>query len=213
MKIGFLLYHDAEELDIVGPWEMFTVWSQKFGGPTHCLTISEDGQPVRCAKGMRIMADTSIADCPPLDVLLVPGGHGTFPQLENAVFMGFVREQAQHCRSVLSVCTGSFILERAELLTGLQATTYWSRLDQLRRTRVGKVPEERFLLNASDTLDVWTSAGVSAGIDMSLAFIARTAGEKTAGKVQLYAEYYPSTQRYGTAHEQPDVPAYLSGNT
>jgi transcriptional regulator GlxA family with amidase domain len=114
---------------------------------------------------------------------------------------------------VLSVCTGSFILERAELLTGLQATTYWSRLDQLRRTRVGKVPEERFLLNASDTLDVWTSAGVSAGIDMSLAFIARTAGEKTAGKVQLYAEYYPSTQRYGTAHEQPDVPAYLSGNT
>jgi transcriptional regulator GlxA family with amidase domain len=205
MNFGFLLFPDAEELDLVGPWEIINMWRKYADGPGHCFTISEEGGEVRFAKGMRIAADYSFQDCPQLDYLLIPGGQGTRAEVSNESMIRFVRRQAASCREILSVCTGSFILQAAGLLTGKRATTHWSSLERLRALPDVQVAEERTLRDGN----VWTAAGVSAGIDLALALVADQAGEEAAGRVQLYAEYYPDGKRYGDAHLDPKAPAYL----
>lgn len=202
MIFGFLLFHGLEELDLAGPWEMVGMWSRYFDGPERRLLISEDGEQVECAKGMRIQADAALGDTPQLDVLLVPGGQGTRSEVDNTALIDFVARQAAGCRQVLSVCTGSFILHRAGLLGGRKATTHWNSRDRLRELGDVTVVEERFVRDGN----VWTAAGVSAGIDLTLALIAELAGEETAGNVQLAAEYYPSTRRYGTGREPAGAP-------
>lgn len=207
--IGFLLYDNAEELDIVGPWEMFTVWSERFGGPSKCLTISKGGATVTCAKGMKLEPDCGFSDCPDLDVIIIPGGKGSRGVVADPVIMDFVRTQSDLCQAILSVCTGSFILLNAGLLDGLSATTYWSLLDELRKGNRCEVLEDRYVSNRLGQKQIWTSAGVSAGIDMSLRFISENAGEKVAGQVQFYAEYYPELKVYGEPHVRENAPKYI----
>ncbi|WP_407351135.1 DJ-1/PfpI family protein [Luteimonas sp. R10] len=106
---------------------------------------------------------------------------------------------------MLSVCTGSFLLHAAGLLAGRKATTHWGSLERLRALGDVEVVEERFVRDGT----VWSSSGISAGIDLTLAFIAETAGEDAAAKVQFASEYYPSTKRYGTLHKtHHSAPAY-----
>ncbi len=207
--VGFLIYDNAEELDIVGPWEMFTVWSEQFGGPGKCLTISKSGMTVTCAKGMKFEPDCGFEDCPDLDVLIVPGGKGSRDVVVDPEMMDFVRRQSERCESVLSVCTGSFILLNAGLLDGLSATTYWSLLGDLRKSNRCEVLEDRYVSNQVGKKQIWTSAGVSAGIDMSLRFISENAGATVAGQVQFYAEYYPDLKVYGEAHVREETPKYI----
>jgi transcriptional regulator GlxA family with amidase domain len=106
---------------------------------------------------------------------------------------------------ILSVCTGSFILQSAGLLKGKKATTHFSMLDNLRSMADVEVVEKRFVKDGK----VWTSAGVSAGIDMALELISKEAGEETAGMIQLYAEYYPTGKIHGAAHKEPQAPRYI----
>jgi transcriptional regulator GlxA family with amidase domain len=205
MHFGFLAFLDVEELDLLGPWEMIGMWGQRFGGPENRLIVAQSGAPVRCAKGLAIQPHVAFDQCPPLDFLLVPGGQGTRKEVENPVLIGFIAEQARGCGALLSVCTGTFLLHRAGLLSGKRATTHWSSLDRLRACGDVTVVEERFVRDGN----IWSSAGVSAGTDLALAFIAELAGEETAGKVQLATEYFPSTRRYGTAHDGPTAPRYV----
>jgi transcriptional regulator GlxA family with amidase domain len=106
---------------------------------------------------------------------------------------------------VLSVCTGAFILQAAGLLKGKKATTHWRSLDRLREFQEVSVIEERFVRDGN----IWTAAGISAGIDLALAFVADQAGKEVAGKVQLHAEYYPDNTKYGSAHLAPEAPDYI----
>ena len=205
MNFGFLLFPGLEELDLVGPWEMISMWSKHLQGPERCIMVAQTGEPVVCAKGMSINPHTTFVDCPPLDCLLVPGGQGTREQVDNDVLVRFVAEQARGCQAILSVCTGSFILHRAGLLAGRRATTHWSSLARLAELGGVEVVQERVVRDGN----IWTAAGVSAGIDLALAFIESVAGEAVAGKVQFGAEYYPSGRRYGDLHQSPQAPAYL----
>ena len=205
-NFGFLLFPDAEELDWVGPWEVITAWSQKADGPERCLTVSQRGGEVRCAKGLRVLADYGFETCPPLDYLLIPGGMGTRREVSNQALLDFVRRQAASCKQVLSVCTGSFILQAAGLLEGKRATTHWGSLNRLRAFKDVTVDERRYVRDGN----VWTAAGISAGIDLALALIADQAGEDVASTVQYYIEYYPENKRYGRAHLNPEAPEYLS---
>lgn len=205
MNFGVLVFPDVEELDFVGPWEMLTLWSRTAQGPEKCLIVAQFSKTVRCAKGLSINPHVSFEQCPPLDFLLVPGGRGTRQEVDNLALIGFISEQAKLCRAVLSVCTGSFLLHRAGLLSGKKATTHWNSLDRLRALGDVTVVEERFVSDGN----IWSSAGVSAGTDLMLAFIASFAGEETAGKVQLGAEYYPSASLYGRSHNHPKAPGYL----
>jgi transcriptional regulator GlxA family with amidase domain len=127
--------------------------------------------------------------------------------VDNPECIEFIRRQAAACRAVLSVCTGSFLLQRAGLLNRKQATTHWGELAKLRQLPELEVVEERIVRNGA----IWTAAGVSAGTDLALAFIAAEAGEDIAGQVQFFAEYYPSAKRYGRAHLDEKAPKYLKG--
>lgn len=205
MNFGFMVFPDVEELDFLGPWEMIGMWGKLFGGPENRLIVAQSAGPVACAKGLSINPHVSFERCPQLDFLLVPGGQGTRKEVDNPVLVRFISEQAKHCKAILSVCTGTFLLHKAGLLSGKIATTHWNSLGRLKALEDVTVVEERFVRDGN----VWSSAGVSAGIDLVLALIADTAGEETAGKVQFAAEYYPSARRYGTSHESPVAPHYL----
>jgi transcriptional regulator GlxA family with amidase domain len=205
MIFGFLIFPGLEELDLVGPWEMITLWSKFAQGPEKCLMVAEKPGPVICAKGMSINPHVTFNDCPQLDYLLVPGGEGTRQEVDNRILVQFVANQAKHCQAVLSVCTGSFILHRAGLLSNRRATTHWASRQLLKALGDVELVEERIVRDGN----IWTSAGVSAGIDLALAFIESSAGEKTAGRIQLGAEYYPSCKSYGRLHQNPQAPSYM----
>ena len=205
MVFGFLLFPGLEELDLVGPWEMISMWSKYAGGPEKCVMIAETEAPVTCTNGMILTPHASFRNTPELDFLLIPGGFGTRIQAKNERLIGFVAKQAQRCRAILSVCTGSFILHAAGLLKGKKATTHWLSLKDLRDLRDVEVVEERFVIDGK----LWVASGVSAGMDLALEFIKQEAGEDTAGKVQSFAEYYPSGKIYGSFHRDPNAPGYL----
>lgn len=204
MTFGILVFPQVEELDFAGPWEMATMWQQVAQGPP-CLVVAQHAAPVVCAKGLSVNPHVAFDACPQLDVLLVPGGQGTRTEVDNRVLVDFVATQARGCQAVLSVCTGAFVLHAAGLLAGKRATTHWGSLDRLRALGDVQVVEERFVQDGR----VWTSAGVSAGIDLTLAYIAHVAGEQAAGKVQFAAEYYPSGLRYGGFASHPQAPGYI----
>lgn len=208
MNLGILIFPDVEELDFAGPWEMAGMWNKLSGMPERRLIVAQSSAPVTCAKGLSVVPHVTFEQCPQLDVLLVPGGQGTRKEEENLALINFISEQAKNCKAVLSVCTGAFLLHRAGLLSGKRATTHWASLVRLRALGDIAVVEERLVRDGN----IWTSAGVSAGIDLMLAFIADIADEETAGKVQLACEYYPSARRYGAAHRSPMAPGYLKND-
>lgn len=205
MNFGFLIYPGLEELDLVGPWEIISLWSKFAQGPEKCIMVAENFASVICSKGMSINPHVTFADCPPLDFLLVPGGEGTQREVDNSPLIQFVAEQAENCKAVLSVCTGAFILHRAGLLSNRRATTHWASLQKLRDLGDVEVVEDRIVRDRN----IWTSAGISAGIDLAFAFIEYMTDEKTAGKIQLGAEYYPSGRSYGMMHKTPQAPESL----
>lgn len=205
MNIGVLIFPDVEELDFVGPWEMFSMWSKHAEGQAHRHIVAQTTLPITCAKGLVVTPGVSFTQCPALDVLLVPGGEGTRREVNNKALINFIKQQATHCTHILSVCTGSFLLHRAGLLSGKRATTHWNSLDRLRGLGDVEVVEDRFIADGN----IWTSAGVSAGMDMSLAFIAEHAGVEAASKTQAAAEYYPISTNYGNFHQHPKAPQYI----
>lgn len=205
MNFGFLIFPGLEELDLVGPWEMISLWGKFLQGPETRLMVAETHESVTCAKGMSLNPHVTFSDCPQLDFLLVPGGDGRRQQVGNETLIRFVAEQAKNCQAVLSVCTGAFILYRAGLLAGRRATTHWSALSELAELGDVQVCQERFVRDGN----IWTAAGVSAGIDLALAFIESVAGEEVAGKVQFGTEYYPSGRFFGTLHQSAKAPAYV----
>ncbi len=204
MKFGFLLFPGLEELDLVGPWEMMSVWHKFANGP-ECVMIAENLDPVVCAKGMILTPHTTFNECSPFDYLLIPGGEGTRKEIDNTVLINFIEWQAAQCKAVLSVCTGAFLLHKAHLLHGKRATTHWSSLSRLWALGDVTVIEERYVHDGN----IWTAAGVSAGIDLALAFIASVAGEEIAGKVQAGAEYFPDGKKFGGFYKTPEAPGYV----
>jgi transcriptional regulator GlxA family with amidase domain len=205
MRFGFVAFPALEELDLVGPWEMVGMWARAGQGPDEWLLASDTREPVRCANGMVLLPHTTFAECPPLDYLLVPGGEGVRDLAATDAVVRFLAERARECRAVLSVCTGSLLLHRAGLLKGRRATTHWSALEELRSLPDVRVVEERF----TEDDGIWTAAGVSAGIDMVLAFISKVAGDTAAGRAQLGAECGGRT----TARTAPHSPRGASSSS
>lgn len=185
--LGILLFPDGEELDFAGPWELFGLWRALGGGP-RCVTIGRDGDPVRARHGLQVCPDVSMEDTPPLSYLLVPGGPGAEPAAQDPHTLQFVAQQAKTVDALLSVCTGVRVLHAAGLLAGRSVTTHHTALDDVRSWNgVTAVDDERYVRDGA----LWTAAGISAGLDMALAFIAAEAGPGVAKRVQREAEYRP----------------------
>ena len=188
--IGILLFDDVEELDAVGPWEVLAYWCRSHPEDGWAVTtVSRDGGLVHCAKGLVLGAEHSFAGCPPLEVLIHPGGRGTRPQLSDAEHLDWVRRQREQAPIMASVCTGSLVYAAAGLLAGRPATTYWNALGLLAELdpTIALRPDDRFV----DDGDVITSAGVSAGIDMALHLVDRLAGTERAREVRRGIQYDP----------------------
>jgi transcriptional regulator GlxA family with amidase domain len=183
---GVLLFDDAEELDFAGPWEVFTMARME---GDRVVTIAERDQPIRAAKGLRVLPDHTLADAPPLDVLVVPGGEGTRREVENPAVLDWIKSAAANCTWVTSVCTGSYVLHAAGLVADRQVTTHWGFVDQLREQgHVTVLENVRYVRDGN----VVTAAGVSAGIDMSLWVVGQLYGIPHARVVQRLMEYDPA---------------------
>ncbi len=194
LTIGLLLFPDAEELDFVGPWEVFTVSTmvrnQGALPEGKVITIAETTEPVRCAKGMRVVPDYSIADAPKLDILLVPGGQGTRTEVENGKIIDWIATVAHDCIWVTGVCTGAVLLAEAGPAEGKRVTTHWGFVEELRKH--GKVSEVLEDIRYVRDGNVVTAAGVSAGIDMALWLVGEIWGADHARTTQRYMEYDPA---------------------
>ena len=193
--IGILLFDDAEELDFVGPYEVFTMIgeTQKRLGEAvshDVLLLAETDRPVRCAKGMQVVPHTTIAAAPALDVLLIAGGMGTRREVKNEKLLAWIASAARDCRWVTSVCTGSYLLAAAGPARGKRVTTHWAFVEQLRaRGDAGEVMENiRYVRDGN----VVTSAGVSAGIDMALWVTGQLHSPAFAREVQHAMQYDPA---------------------
>ncbi len=184
--VGIVLFPVFEELDAIGPYEVFGALSELDKG-WRVVTVAESGGVVTGAHGLKVTADYSFENCPRLDVILVPGGFGTRQEMNNPRMLDFLRRAAGTASYVTSVCTGALVLYKAEFLAGKKATTHWGAIDLLRGMGGLEVVKERYVQDGN----VITAAGVSAGIDMALYLVSVLEDAQTAGNVQKMMEYYP----------------------
>jgi cyclohexyl-isocyanide hydratase len=181
IHIGMLLFPQLTQLDLTGPFEVLV---RVPDARVHLVWKTRD--PVTADSGMGLVPNATLADCPPLDVVFVPGGGGTNALLDDDAVLSFLREKAEKARFVTSVCTGSLVLGAAGLLRGYQATTHWAFMDLL--AMVGAHPTKGRVVVDRNRI---TGGGVTSGIDFALRLAAELSSEETAKAIQLAIEYDP----------------------
>jgi cyclohexyl-isocyanide hydratase len=197
-RIGFLLFPNITQLDLTGPHE---VLSKLPGAKVHL--IWKTLEPVKAVGGLTILPDTTLGDCPQLDLICVPGGPGMTALMLDQDVLAFLRKQAEGARYITSVCTGSLVLGAAGLLKGKKAATHWTAMDVL--PALGATPvEERVVIDGN----LITGGGVTAGIDFGLKVAAEVAGEEVAKQIQLQIEYDPAPP-FDSGHPRSADPALV----
>jgi putative intracellular protease/amidase len=183
LTLGAILYPGFELLDLFGPLEMFG----SVGPALRIVTVAERAGAVASAQGPSAVAEHGFDDCPPTDLLLLPGGIGTLAGLSNAALLDFLRKRASAAEVTMSVCSGSALLARAGLLDGRRATSnkQFFSLATSQSDRAEWVERARWVDDGS----IVTSSGVSAGMDMALAVIARLFGAERAETIAMLTEY------------------------
>ncbi|WP_329269762.1 DJ-1/PfpI family protein [Streptomyces pseudovenezuelae] len=198
MQIAVVLFDRFTALDAVGPYETLGRLPD-----AETVFVAEQTGPVRTDTGnLAITADRTLAEVPSPDIVIVPGGPGQTPQMENSVLLDWLRAADATSTWTTSVCTGSLLLAAAGLLRGRRATSHWLALDFLKQ--FGAEPTgERVVFDGKYV----TGAGVSAGIDMGLTLLGRIAGDEHARAVQLLTEYDPQPPYDAGSPEK--APAHL----
>jgi transcriptional regulator GlxA family with amidase domain len=183
------MFDDVEVLDFAGPFEVFSVTSElnKDSRPFAVSTVAENPGAVSARNGLSVNPDCTFSDCPPPDILIVPGGLGTRKLIDNSAVINWIKDCSQTAELVLSVCTGSLLLAKAGLLEGLAATTHHGALDLLRELAPNTtvVENQRFVDNGK----IITSGGIAAGIDMSLHVVGKLLGAAQAAQTADHMEY------------------------
>lgn len=189
--VGIFVFGDVEVLDFSGPYEVFSVANRiaaRNGDPIpfDVITVAQEKKSVTARGGYAFTASHDFASCPPVQVLIVPGGV-VDAEYENLEVIDWVRRTHEHALLTASVCTGAFLLAKAGVLTGLSATTHWEDLDDLEQRH----PEVSIVRNGLwvDEGHVVTSAGISAGIEMSLHLVRRLVSEDLARSVARQMEF------------------------
>ncbi len=192
-RVGILIFPQVEVLDFCGPFEVFSVTRldeerrREEQSPFEVLLVAESVEPVTATGGLRVIPDLAIDACPPVDVLVIPGGWGTRSEIKNQRLLKWIAERGKIVETLTSVCTGSLLLAQAGLLDGRHATTHWRSLPWLRESFPTVTVEEK--LHVVEDGHVLTSAGISAGIDMALRVVARYHGEAIARATARHMEY------------------------
>jgi transcriptional regulator GlxA family with amidase domain len=183
--LGVLLFEGFELLDVFGPCEAYGI--RDLDGAFRIAMLAEKPGPIASAQGPRAVAEFGFNDCPRLDVLLVPGGIGTRREVDNATLISWLRTRAAEIELVTSVCTGAGLLARAGLLDGRRATTNKRSFAwvESQGPKVNWIKQARWVEDGKFA----TSAGVSAGIDLALAIIARLVSAEIAEQAANAMEY------------------------
>lgn len=188
--VAVLIFEDVELLDFAGPFEVFSSARSLTGARErlmHVFTVAETAAPVRSRNGLVILPAHTLADCPPFDLLVVPGGAGTHELVRRPQVIDWIRQRRDEIELTTSVCTGSFVLAYAGLPAGTPVTTYWESIAELRAAYPDlEVRENERWVDAGDVI---TGAGVSAGIDMALYVLARLYGADVARTTAIGIEY------------------------
>jgi transcriptional regulator GlxA family with amidase domain len=186
LQIGIVIYDDAEVLDFAGPYEVFATAARLCDTPPWQISLISEQRNVMARGGFPVQSHFTLADHPPLDVVLVSGGVHTFA-MENPALLKALREAGDGARWVTSVCTGAFLLAEAGLLTNQRITTHWEDISDLRqRFPALDVQENIRWVEDGNRL---TSAGISAGIDMSLHLVEKLHSEKLAEDTARQMDY------------------------
>ena len=172
-NLAIVVHDDVEVLDFCGPFEAFGVTGDTGQAYFNVFTVAEEARPVRANTGMLIQPNHTIDDCPPLFMLLIPGGR-TSVLTENPRIMAWVAEQEKNVDYLVSVCTGAFVLAQLGLLDGLECTTHFGSYDRLQEAAPKAVVRRD--VRVVDNGHIVTGAGVSAGIDLALHMIGRLYG-------------------------------------
>lgn len=188
LNTAILIFDDVEVLDFAGPFEVFSVTNELSGySILDVYTVAREKKPVTARNGLSVNPDYSIDEVPQADILIIPGGSGTRPLLQQHDVLSWISHSAQYADKVLSVCTGALLLAKVGLLDGIKSTTHGSAFEILAdiapTTEI--IRDARFVDNGK----VITSAGISAGIDMSLYVIEMLFGKETAQNTAAYMEY------------------------
>ncbi|MGP0014032.1 isonitrile hydratase [Pseudomonas sp.] len=182
LHIGFLLFPKVQQLDLTGPYDVLASLPD-----ARIHLIWKDLAPITSSTGLVFTPTTTFEDCPPLDVICIPGGAGVGALMEDAETLSFIVRQAAQARYVTSVCTGSLVLGAAGLLQGRKATTHWAYHHLL--APLGAIPVKVRVVRDGNLL---TGGGITAGIDFALALVAELVGAQEAQAIQLQLEYAPA---------------------
>jgi transcriptional regulator GlxA family with amidase domain len=188
-NVAILLFDEVEVLDFAGPFEIFSVTGLRGGGekPFNVYTVAEKPGTISARNNLIVQPHYTIADCPPPDLFVIPGGYGSRAAMRNPAILDWVRRQHEQSELTLSVCTGALVLGAVGLLDGLQATTHYGSYDLL-----AEVAPQTTVIRGVRYVDngkVITSAGVQAGMDMALHVVARLLGNEVARETAHYIEY------------------------
>jgi len=199
LTVGIVIFDQVEVLDVAGPFEAFSVTRLneerrlEQSSPFRILLVSERKGQVSAIGGLRFTPDVTIDDCPALDLLIVPGGWGTRKEVKNDTLLRWIADQAAKTRLTASVCTGSSLLGKAGLLERREATTHWRAFDFLRDAAPTALIRQDVLFTLDDP--IFTSAGVSAGIDLALRIVSFGAKIGQATARQMEYPYPQNDQR------------------
>ncbi|MDP4197636.1 MAG: DJ-1/PfpI family protein [Bacteroidota bacterium] len=181
LKVAIFVFDGMTALDAVGPYEVLSNIPN-----SKVYFVSTSPGTINCKGGLKIIADYSLNDITSADILLIPGGPGVDSLLNNEPLIKWIKQLHQTTKFTVSVCTGSLLLGSAQLLQGLKATTHWKHFEKL-NDYGAEATKSRYVIDGK----IVTSAGVSAGIDMSLKLVELTGSESLAKMIQLGIEYDP----------------------
>lgn len=194
-QVGILIFENVEVLDFAGPFEVFSRTRTAPGpesrrsddsAPFRVLTVAKTREPVTATGGLVVVPEFGFADAPRIDLLVVPGGFGTRPLLQDEETLEWIRSTAAAAQRVTSVCTGALLLGKLGLLDGKRATTHWAALDLLESVApAAKVDREQRVIDDG----IVTSAGVASGIDMAFYIVESLCGQAVADETARYIEY------------------------
>ena len=188
LNIGIFLFNDVELLDFAGPYEVFSVATElQDNALFNVFTITEDGAGIRSVNGLKVMPDYDFKNHPQIDVLVVPGGNGTKIEMTKDTVLQWLKEQYTHSQITMSVCSGTRLLGKIGLLNNLKITTHHEVIADMKMIVPTAMIEEN--VKFVDNGKILTSAGISAGIELSLYVVAKLFGKEVANKAAVYMEY------------------------
>lgn len=187
-NVGIFLFNDIELMDFAGPYEVFSVTSELNNYELfNVFTVSQKGRDIKSVNGLRILPDYSFNNHPPIDILIIPGGVGTKSEMQKEEVLDWIKRNYESSEITMSVCSGARLLGKLGLLDDLECTTHHEVIEHLQEIAPKAIIREnkRFVDNGR----LLTSAGISAGIDLSLYIVEKIYGADITNKTIVYMEY------------------------